>query len=125
MKCLLPLLLVLLLLASCGKEGDAKGMVDDFLDTYLVDNTRSDVRFSRLDSTKMITPERVMALREHMKTVKLFKPDVKYDDGEIPSTLYYIRVSYTKPAAGGKVETYAQTFYFDREVERLIAFKEG
>lgn len=118
-------LAAVLLLASCGKEGDAKSMVNDFLDTYLVDNTRSDVRFSRMDSTRLIPPERVMALREHMKTVKLFKPDVTYAEGDIPSTLYYIRVTYTKPSADGKGKRYSQTFYFDPEVKRLVAFKEG
>ena len=111
LKFLLFSLLALLLFASCGKEGDAKSMVEDFLDTYLVDNARSDTRFSRMDSTKMITPATVMALREHMKTVKLFKP--------------YIRVTYTKPTADGKGKSYTQTFYFDPEVKRLIAFKEG
>ena len=79
LKFLLFSLLALLLFASCGKEGDAKSMVEDFLDTYLVDNARSDTRFSRMDSTKMITPATVMALREHMKTVKLFKPNVTLD----------------------------------------------
>lgn len=118
-------LLALLLFASCGKESDAKGMVEDFLDTYLVDNARSDTRFSHLDSTKMITPATVMALREHMKTVRLFKPEVAYAEGDIPKTLYYIRVTYTKPTADGKGKSYTQTFYFDPEVRRLIAFKEG
>lgn len=118
-------LLALLLFASCGKESDAKAMVEDFLDTYLVDNARSDTRFSHLDSTKMITPATVMALREHMKTVRLFKPEVAYAEGDIPKTLYYIRVTYTKPTADGKGKSYTQTFYFDPEVRRLIAFKEG
>lgn len=125
LKFLLFSLLALLLFASCGKEGDAKSMVEDFLDTYLVDNARSDTRFSRMDSTKMITPATVMALREHMKTVKLFKPNVSYAEGNIPKTLYYIRVTYTKPTADGKGKSYTQTFYFDPEVKRLIAFKEG
>ena len=42
LKFLLFSLLALLFFASCGKEGDAKSMVEDFLDTYLVDNARSD-----------------------------------------------------------------------------------
>lgn len=124
-KNLCLLLFVVSLFASCGKEHQAKSMVEDFLDTHLVDNSRFDVRFSKLDSTRMITPKAVASLREHMRTVSLFKPDVTYGSEEIPHTLYYIRVSYNKKQPGGKEERYTQTFYFDKEIQRIIAFKEG
>lgn len=118
-------LFVVVLLASCGREYQAKNMVEDFLDTHLVDNSRSGTRFTRLDSTRMITPEAVMALREHMRTVTLFKSDVTYSSDDISSTLYYIRVSYDKKEPDGKVERYSQTFYFDKEIKHIIAFKES
>ncbi len=118
-------LLMVCFLASCGKEHQAKGKVEDFLDTYLVDNNRYDTRFSKLDSTRMIAPNTVMELRKHMRSVSLFKSDIPYNDVEIPHTLYYIRVSYNKKTSKGTEERHTQTFYFDKEIEHIIAFKEG
>ncbi len=124
-KTLCLAILAVVFFASCGKQHQAKNMVEDFLDTHLVDNSRTNTHFSKLDSTRMISPEAVMALREHMKTVKLFKSDVTYSSDDVPRTLYYIRVSYDKKQTDGKVESYKQTFYFDKDIKHIIAYKEG
>ena len=46
-----------------------------------------------------------------------------YRTAIIPKTIYYIRVSYLVDGKSDKMDKKKETFYFDRELTRIIAFK--
>ena len=116
------LIIALLLLASCGKQYKAKSMVKEFVS----ENAKQEIdihSFSDLDSTRVISDSLIMDLRERAKNDPLFKsaPLLTYNGkGVQPQTLLYIRMRYQVP--GDTLEA-ARTFYFDRDLTGIIAFK--
>ena len=110
----------LLLFASCGKQQKAKSMVKEFVN----ENARQEIdirSFSDLDSTRVISDSLIQDLRQRAKSDPLFKsaPLSDFSAGSYP-TLLYIRMRYQEP--GDTLEA-AKTFYFDRDLTGIIAFK--
>ena len=121
-----PIIIVaLLLLASCGKQQQAKSLVKDFVVTYA--QQEIDINsFSDLDSTRVISDSLILVLREKAKQDPLFKsaPLVDFEpsasNADSHQTFLYIRMRYQE--ANDTLEQ-SRTFYFDRDLTGIIAFK--
>jgi len=122
---IIGLLGMILLLASCGQQNKAQGLVKDFLKENLNSADCSFERFGKLAQTAMIDAQRVEQLRKEMKNIPSMKQDIKYEDGVCPDTLLYIRATYKLTDHSGKEQEYTQTFYMDKELTRIIAFKQN
>ena len=110
---------VLLLLASCGKRHQAKGIVKDFVKEYATEEI--DISsFSDLDSTKVISDSLILALRDKAKSDPLFKKDFQLADKPGSSTLLFIRMRFQLP---DDTLEQSRTFYFDRDLTGIVAFK--
>ena len=116
------LFIPLLLLASCGQQQKAKSLVKDFVS----ENARQEIdisSFSDLDSTRVITDSLIISLRQRAPQDPLFKatPLAPFSgSGQRRQTLLYIRMRYQEP--GDTIEA-SRTFYFDRDLTGIIAFK--
>ena len=116
------IILALLLLASCGKQQQAKSLVKDFVS----ENAREEIdisSFSDLDSTRVISDSLIISMREKAKSDPLFKsaPLSPFtSEGKKTRTFLYIRMRYQEP--GDTIES-SRTFYFDRDLTGIIAFK--
>lgn len=109
---------VALLLAACGKQHKAEGVVKDFLSDNLVAQDYR-VSFTEIDSTRHITDSAMTAMRAaasknaHYKGVKL---DAKVSHG------CYV---FTRATIVHGRDTIVQTFYLDPELTQVVAFKEN
>ncbi len=120
------LLLTTLLLASCGQQHDAEDLIRDFLNENLEVSDRTNEQFSRLDSTKHVTPQRVGEMRRKANDIAIFKKGIIYpQNNRIPSKLLLMNVKYTLTDMHGREQDYMQTFYMDKELSRVVAFKEN
>jgi len=112
----------LLLLASCGRQQQAKSLVRDFVDAYA--QQEIDINsFSDIDSTRVITDSLILTMRDKAAADPLFKSPVLSDfraQGNRRQTLLYIRMRYQEP---GDTLEQSRTFYFDRDLGGIIAFK--
>ena len=111
--------MVMLLLASCGRQHQAKGIVKDFVKAYATEEIDI-TSFSDLDSTKVISDSLIFALRDKAKSDPLFKKDFQLADKPDGSTLLFIRMRYQLP---GDTLEQSRTFYFDKDLTGIIAFK--
>lgn len=113
-----------LLLSSCEQQYKAKSLVKDFMETNIKDpSVINDRNFGKIDSSSFISDKMVMDMREKANNLKLYKSGIKYTQGKLPDVYYYIRVTYNTESKGGKKHKSLQTFYFDKEMTRIIAFK--
>ena len=104
-----------LVLTSCGDQHKAQSLVKDFLNE----------RFSQLTPTAMIDFNRVKSMRQEMNQLPYMKKNIDYNDGTFPDTLMYLRATYQLTTHDGKKEELTQTFYLDKALTRIIAFKEN
>ena len=106
----------MLLLVSCGQQYAAKQKVKAFVKEHATEEIDI-TSFSDLDSTKVISDSVLQSLRQRALQDPLFK-DVKL--GSIPpsTTLLYIRMRYGEDSLN-----LSKTFYFDRDLNEIIAFK--
>lgn len=79
--------------------------------------------FGKIDSSSFISDSMVMDMREKANNLKLYKRGIKYTAGKLPNVYYFIRVTYNTQSGKGKKHKSLQTFYFDKEITRIIAFK--
>ena len=108
--------LVLLLLASCGQRYEAKQLVKAFVKEHATEEI--DISsFSDLDSTKVISDSLLQVMRQRAEKDTLFK-DVKLGSVPPSTTLLYIRMRY-----GADSLNQSRTFYFDKDLTSIIAFK--
>ena len=108
--------LVLLLLASCGQRYEAKQLVKAFVKEHATEEI--DISsFSDLDSTKVISDSLLQVMRQRAERDTLFK-DVKLGSVPPSTTLLYIRMRY-----GADSLNQSRTFYFDRDLTGIVAFK--
>jgi hypothetical protein len=76
--------------------------------------------FSDLDSTKVISDSLILALRDKAMSDPLFKKDMQLADKPEGSTLLFIRMRFQ--LSNDTLEQ-SRTFYFDRDLSGIIAFK--
>lgn len=120
----LTLVAAALVLAACGQRYRAKQLVDDFMEQNMTEEP-SGVSYSKLDSTRYLTPQAVGAMRRAVGSIPSYRSGIGYPEGALPACVYYIKVSYDLPGASGQKQRHSQTFYFDREASRVIAFKDN
>lgn len=115
-----------LLLASCGEQRRAQGLVEDFLDENIVAADDYDFeRFSPIGKTAMIDSTGINRMRSEVERLPFVKKGIKYDKIPLPDTLSYIRATFKVTDKGGKEQQCTQTFYMDKELKHIIAFKEN
>jgi len=111
-------IMAMLLLASCGRQHQAKGLVKDFVKAYATEEIDI-TSFSDLDSTKVISDSLLQEIRQRAQKDTLFK-DVKLGSIPLSTTLLFIRMRYQLP---GDTLEQSRTFYFDRDLTGIVAFK--
>ena len=108
--------LTLLLLASCGQRYEAKQLVKAFVKKHATEEI--DISsFSELDSTKVISDSLLQEMRLRAQKDTLFK-NVELGSIPLSTTLLYIRMRY-----GADSLNQSRTFYFDKDLTSIIAFK--
>lgn len=117
---------LVLALTSCGDQHKAQSLVKDFLNENLEERDCSYERFSRLTPTAMIDINGVKDMRQHMSQMPYMKKNINYQDAPaISDTLLYIRATYKLTDKTGKEQELTQTFYMDKALTRVVAFKEN
>ena len=117
---------LVLALTSCGDQHKAQSLVKDFLNENLEERDCSYERFSRLIPTAMIDMNGVKDMRQHMSQMPYMKKNINYQDASaISDTLLYIRATYKLTDKTGKEQELTQTFYMDKALTRVVAFKEN
>lgn len=111
----------LLLVVSCGKKSEAKSQIKDFTKEYM--NAPDEYRWSidKIDSTKYVSKEKIMKMREAGGPAGVYKSGIQYAEGDIPKTLTYVTVTFSHKNDSNK--THKETFYFDQEMNRIVAVK--
>ena len=109
-------ILALLLFTACGQQYQAKSLVKDFVKEHATEEV--DITdFSNLDSTKVINDSLLQDMRQRALKDPLFK-DVNLGSIPLSTTLLYIRMRYQKDT-----HELSKTFYFDKDLSAIIAFK--
>jgi len=106
----------MLLLASCGQQYAAKQKVKAFVKEHATEEIDI-TSFSDLDSTHVISDSVLQVMRKNALSDPLFK-DVRLGDVPKSSTLLYIRMRYGEDSL-----MQSKTFYFDRDLNEIIAIK--
>ena len=109
-------ILALLLLTACGQQHQAKSLVKDFVKEHAIEEMNI-TDFSDLDSTRVICDSLFQIIQQNAAKDPLFK-DVNFDGKAASSPLLYIRMRYQKDT----IEL-SKTFYFDKDLSAIIAFK--
>ncbi len=106
------------LLASCGRQQTAKSRVKDFMKANVEDYSKvSYLDFGDIDSTRTISDSLIQVL--HGRTPAHFSRNISYQprDGK---TLWLLRTRYLMGE-----DTCSATFYMDKELTGVVAFKEN
>ena len=117
--------LCLLSLTSCGEQHRAEALVEDFLEENTIGDRCKVERCTRLARTAMVTEKTVAGLRHEMSLLPTFRKDIKYSDKGLTDTLVYVRATYKLSSSKGKETEYVQTFYMDKALSGIVAFKEN
>lgn len=106
------------LLASCGKQHKAEGVVKDFLSKSLVAQDYT-VSLSKIDSTKRVSKDAITLMRTAAGKNKSFKQPIEY--GDLGQNGYI----FTRATIAQGRDTMVQTFYLNPEITQVVAFKEN
>ena len=107
-----------LLLASCGRRQEAKSIIKDFMKANVEDYSKVDyLEFYDIDSTRNISDSLIQVM--HERTPAHFSRNISYQqrDGK---TLWLLRTRYLMDK-----DTCSATFYIDKELTGVVAFKEN
>lgn len=111
-----------MMMTSCGDSYKAEKLAKQFMkenmDKSLEINNR---QFSELDSTGRITQAGVQKLRNEAQHISGYKKEINYS-AQPTSKLLYLRVTYT---VNDDTTKRHQTFYFDKELKGIVAFKDN
>lgn len=100
---------------SCGEQHKAENAVKDFLDQNMTVSGYS-ISFNKIDSTRNLTDSMITVMKNDAKRNKLFKQNIEYGTGNKP----YI---FTKTKICNDKDTVSYTFYLDKMLKNVIAFK--
>ena len=106
----------MLLFVSCGQQYAAKQKVKAFVKEHATEEIDI-TSFSDLDSTRVISDSLLQAMRKNALNDPMFK-DVRLGSIPLSTTLLYIRMRY-----GDDSLMQSKTFYFDRDLNEIVAFK--
>ena len=104
--------IALLLFASCGRQQQAKSIVKDFMEQHLHKDV-SYLDFSDVDSTQTISDSLIQVLQQRAGK------NIMYQQ-RMGQTMFYIRAKYLLDK-----DTLSTTFYIDRDMQGVVAFKEN
>uniref|UniRef100_A0AB33JMM3 Uncharacterized protein n=3 Tax=unclassified Prevotella TaxID=2638335 RepID=A0AB33JMM3_9BACT len=104
---------------SCGTKHRAKGLVEDYLASNLVNQDIADLSVSDVDSSFYITPTVIKRMETHLAANKRFKKDIKFKTSPNRKVLF-VRAKYVNGQ-----DTLKQTFYFDDHLTTVIACKDN
>lgn len=122
MKRLIPstlFIIALTLLAACGNDQRAKGLVKDFMKNDMAVADYDVVTWSALDSTFRINDSTLSAMRQRAVADKLVKQQPAYTNAT--NKLLRITLKY----AVNKKDTQQTTFYFDDKVTGIVGVKQN
>jgi hypothetical protein len=110
---------LMLLSASCGRQHQARTLVDDFMEEHMV-NPKAvvDVSYAKLDSTRVIGDSVIAAMRQAAKRNPYYKPDITYSESKPTRLLYITRVDYCIDN-----DTCQDTYYINEDLTGIVAFK--
>ena len=118
MKHIYIICIVLLLFASCGRRQEAKSLVKDFMKANVDDYSKvSYLEFYDVDSTRNISDSLIQVL--HGRTPAHFSRNINYQPRG-GRTLWLLRTRYLMDD-----DTCSATFYMDKEMTGIVAFKEN
>ena len=108
----------MLLFASCGRQQTAKSIVKDFMKAHIDDYSKVDyLEFYDIDSTRNISDSLIQVM--HGRTPAHFSRNISYQQRG-GKTLWHIRTRYLMDK-----DTCSATFYIDKELTGVVAFKEN
>jgi len=108
--------MVLLLLASCGKQYQAEQTVKDFVDANMESaDLISDRDFADIGTTRHISDSLITVM--HKRGAQFYKKDINYPQTP-QGELYYLRMKYIYNG-----DSLQNTFYLNEELTEVIAFK--
>lgn len=85
----------------------------------LIDNSQlSNVKYSKIDSTKLLTPMRIEAMRSEAANATIYKKGIAYPKSSGHKKLFTLRVSYTVDG-----QQHISTFYLSSDLKEVVAFK--
>ena len=107
---------MMLLLASCGKQYEAEQTVKDFVEANIDDADKVSGRdFADLGTTRHINDSLINVMR--LRGADHYKQGIAYPD--VPDgDLYYLRMRYVYDG-----DTLQNTFYLNQELTEVVAFK--
>ncbi len=105
-----------LLFTACGQQYQAKSLVKDFVKEHATEELDI-TEFTDLDSTRAISDSLFKSIQQNAANDPLFK-GVDFSGQKASSTLLYIRMRYQKDTL-----QLSKTFYFDKDLSTIIAFK--
>jgi hypothetical protein len=110
-------IVVVALLASCGKQYKAETLVEEFIEQNAIAPEKMVSRnFAKLDSTKVIRDSLVEAMQQRGGI--LFKKDIAYPAASANRMLYFLRMKFVYEG-----DTLQQTFYIDESLQQVVSFK--
>lgn len=116
---IIPALVFALMLSGCGRQHKAEGVIKGFLKENLVTDDYA-VRISDIDSTRHVSDSALNAMKVAAAHNKMFKKNMKFGSNTGVSSCFYTRTYIIRPS-----DTIVQTFYLDRELNSVIAFKDN
>lgn len=122
MKRLIPstlFIIALTLLAACGNDQRAKGLVKDFMKNDMAVADYDVVTWSALDSTFRINDSTLSAMRQRAVADKLVKQQPAYTNAT--NKLLRITLKY----AVNEKDTQQMTFYLDDKVTGIVGVKQN
>ncbi|MDY6241163.1 MAG: hypothetical protein SPL67_03465 [Prevotella sp.] len=122
MKRLIPstlFIIALTLLAACGNDQRAKGLVKDFMKNDMAVADYDVVTWSALDSTFRINDSTLSAMRQRAVADKLVKQQPAYTNAT--NKLLRITLKY----AVNEKDTQQTTFYLDDKVTGIVGVKQN
>lgn len=102
---------------SCGKQHKAENVIKDFLDENMSTSEYS-ISFNDIDSTRNITDSMINVMKNNARKNKLFKKEIVYGSSMTAKPYIYARTKI----CNGK-DTVPYTFYLDKTLNSVIAFK--
>lgn len=109
----------MLLLASCGQQHKAETLVEDFMDKNLKSPSNvSIIEFAKIDSTKRINDSIITNMRTVAEQSERYNQGIVYDKSGHGKTLITLRVQYRIAN-----DTCSDTYYLDKELTKVVAFK--
>lgn len=113
-------LLFTLLMSGCNPERQqAKKVANRFMKECLAEPNVRNCRFSKLDSTFVLSDGMMEQMRASAQGNELFRSDLSFGDATISRPVYYISSTYDDPSG----TSHRITFYFNQSLDEVLAVK--